>query len=145
MTVHYLTTSIFESPAVNLVNPVNCVGVMGAGLALEFKERFPDMFEKYKSDCDAGLLSPGCLRPYWSMPKNIICATTKDHWRNPSQLDWVDACLACMAQIAPIWGNMGLPQLGCGRGGLDWRDVRPLVINRLATLPEHFYVHVVNR
>ena len=143
MTVHYLTTSIFDSPAVNLVNPVNCVGVMGAGLAREFKNRFPQMFEAYKADCDAGLLTTGVVRPYWGMEKNIICVATKDDWREPSRLGWVDLCLVGLANMAPIWGSIALPQLGCGHGGLRWPDVRPLVEDRLATLPQQFYVHLV--
>lgn len=145
MTLHYVTGSIFESKAVNLVNPVNCVGVMGAGLALEFKKRFPSIVGLYQYDCENQLLHPGGLRFYAASTKNIVCAATKDHWRDPSTLEWVESCLVALVRCAPIWGDIALPQLGCGKGGLAWEDVRSLMEKHLSFSTSHFYVHTVDR
>lgn len=142
MTLHYVTGSIFDSPAVNLVNPVNCVGVMGAGLALEFKKRFPGMFRRYQHQCAVGMLRPGNIHFHFDdMHRHILCATTKDHWKDPSKLEWVESCIETLARVGPIWGDIALPQLGCGKGGLSWTDVQPLVEHYLAPSSVNFYLY----
>jgi O-acetyl-ADP-ribose deacetylase (regulator of RNase III) len=130
--------SIFNSTADVLVNPVNCRGVMGKGLALEFKRRFPECEGPYKSACESGQLRPGGLvlvrlqveleitsvrRP------GIVLFATKDHWRGRSKIEWIEHGLASLKQRYSTWGvrSMGVPALGCGLGGLRWEDVKPLV------------------
>jgi len=115
--------SIFDSTAQVLVCPVNCVGVMGAGLAKEFKRRFPEESSQYMAlaRCDGGM-SPGSV----VTRGNIHFAATKNHWRNPSRIEWVDDVLHIIAIECPFIPSIAIPQLGCGCGGLDWADVWPL-------------------
>ena len=125
--------SIFDSTAQVLVCPVNCVGVMGKGLALEFKKRWPDVYSEYREDC-MGEVRPGMAWWHGEDPY-IILAATKDHWRNPSRIEWVDECLSGIAYVGPRCGDsIAIPQLGCGCGGLDWADVWPLYEKHLGGL-----------
>ncbi len=89
----YLTTSLFDSPAQTLVNPVNTVGVMGKGIALIFKQLYPEMYEQYRQLCQAGKLDIGKLYVYRTPHKIIVNFPTKKHWRGRSQLDYVQAGL----------------------------------------------------
>ena len=90
----YRRTSILESPAQTLVNTVNCVGVMGKGLAHAFKEREPDMFKAYKRICDQKALVPGKLWLWRGSGSWVLNFPTKVHWRNPSRLEWIEEGLA---------------------------------------------------
>lgn len=128
----YETGSIFDSECDVLVCPVNCIGVMGAGLAKEFRERFPLASSYYKKVCIHGSLQPGhCLAEYHE--KTIIFAATKDHWREPSRLEWVESCLERIgAFFAPADGetayrSIAIPALGCGLGQLPWTDVKAAI------------------
>ncbi|MCK9914717.1 macro domain-containing protein [Microbacteriaceae bacterium K1510] len=132
-----------ESSAQTLVNTVNCVGVMGKGVAREFKERDPQMFASYKHICDKKLLAPGKLwlwrgADYWTL--NF---PTKIHWRNPSKLEWIEAGLQKFVDAHEGQGirEISFPRLGCGNGGLDWNDVRPLMERYLAQLKIEVYIH----
>ena len=120
-----------------LVCPVNCVGVMGKGLAKAIKELYPWSVEVYKKSCEDGILTPGNIIPAYpntTLPgtdiKNpiILHAATKNHWKNKSQIDWVEACLReiskFMAQSQT--NSIAIPKIGCGLGGLSWKDVEPL-------------------
>jgi O-acetyl-ADP-ribose deacetylase (regulator of RNase III) len=151
MTIKWIPNmSIFDHPSsVALVNPVNCKGVMGAGLAKEFKRRWPAMFEHYKSVCVCSLgFRPGQLLIYYPGDKvrgpNIICFPTKDHWREPSKLEYIKVGLEALAEdlsrTATI-DTIALPKLGCGLGGLAWEDVRSLMIEYLEPLEATCYVH----
>lgn len=129
MLTYIETGSIFDSGCDVLICPVNCIGVMGAGLAKEFREKFPVASGYYKKVCIHGSLQPGhCLAEY--REKTIIFAATKDHWRDPSRLEWVDSCLERIAAFfAPAEGqvsskSIALPALGCGLGQLAWADVK---------------------
>lgn len=150
--LHFMTGDIFDSPAHTLVNPVNCVGVMGAGLALEFKKRFPQEFKNYVQFCRSGNLHRGkCLmlttsdeyNPYKRM---ILAAATKGDWRYPSRLDDIESVIDMIAAIAianPLVKSIAIPKLGCGCGGLDWKkQVRPLMVKYLASndIPIDIYV-----
>lgn len=121
-----------------LVNTVNCVGVMGRGVALFFKLKFRAMFADYVGRCRRGEVKPGVPYLYVdSSGTRIINFPTKDHWRNGSKLEWIDAGLLYIAEHVEEWGitSLALPPPGCGNGGLNWeRDVRPLVELRLGHL-----------
>jgi O-acetyl-ADP-ribose deacetylase (regulator of RNase III) len=119
--------SIFDSTAAVLVCPVNCVGVMGKGLALEFKRRKPHACHDYFCACKIGVSAGDVLDA-----GKVWFAFTKDHWRDPSQIEWVEACLASIADAPPA--SIAIPQLGCGCGGLDWADVWPLYEKHLGGL-----------
>lgn len=133
-----LIGDLFESRAQTLVNTVNCVGVMGKGVADGFKRRFPEMFEDYKRRIDQKLVRIG--EPYLYVDRSgtrIMNFPTKDHWRSPSRLSYVDKGLDYLAAHAAEWGITGLavPPLGCGNGGLDWSEVAPLIYQKLHRLP----------
>lgn len=124
---------IFESNTDALVNPVNCVGVMGAGLALEFKKKFPENYRTYKATCDAGLMKPGlmCFHDYGilSTPRYIINFPTKDHWKEQSKSWYIESGLAALYLYVKDHGieSIAIPALGCGLGGLDWNKVKSLI------------------
>jgi O-acetyl-ADP-ribose deacetylase (regulator of RNase III)/uncharacterized protein YwgA len=133
-----LIGDLFESRAQTLVNTVNCVGVMGKGVAEHFKRRFPAMFEDYKSRCDQKAVRLG--EPYlYRDPSGvqIVNFPTKDHWRSPSRLVDVERGLDYFASHAAEWGisSLALPPLGCGNGGLEWSEVGPLIFRKLHSLP----------
>src|SRR5215510_4907138 len=91
--IELVTGSIFESGCEALVNAVNCKGVMGAGLALEFKNRFPRMMTEYKRACEKGILRPGqvhAVKVSEENPKWVVNFATKDDWKNPSKLEWIE-------------------------------------------------------
>lgn len=130
--------SLFDSGADALVNTVNCVGVMGKGLALEFRIRYPEMFRAYKKACEAHTIQVGVVT-WWSndggsfrpsgLPKYILNFPTKEHWRNPSQLTWIDAGLTDLVAVVRTLKvkSLAVPALGCSNGGLHWVDVEPLI------------------
>src|SRR5437588_12069599 len=88
-----LKGNLFNSTAQTLVNTVNCVGVMGKGIALEFRLRFPEMFETYRKVCEDRKLRPGQILPYRKAHPWILNFAVKDDWKHPSRLEWVEACL----------------------------------------------------
>ena len=136
--IRFTTGDIFAQPVDAIVNPVNCVGVMGRGLARQFKHRYPDAFVAYREACARGQLLPGRVfvydtrahRPTW-----IVHFPTKRHWRNPSAIGDIDAGLQDLAAAIPRHGiaSLAIPPLGCGLGGLNWQAVRAIVEARLAS------------
>jgi O-acetyl-ADP-ribose deacetylase (regulator of RNase III) len=129
MTIQSIRGNILESNAHILVNPVNCVGVMGKGLALQFKLSFPENYVQYRIACQLGLISPGrCF--YWQETNRWIANfPTKRHWRDSSHLSDIEAGLADLVQFtrAHSLKSMAIPPLGCGLGGLQWDAVEPLI------------------
>lgn len=123
--------SIFDSDADAIVNAVNCVGVMGAGLAKAFKDRYPHMNEQYEVKCKLGLLKPGMLDVYIvdSSPKYIINFPTKNDWRSPSLMEYIYDGVSALHYEVWRWNikSVAIPALGCGLGGLDWKDVKPVL------------------
>lgn len=129
MNVEYRTASIFEIAAEAYINPVNCVGIMGAGLAKQFKKAYPDNFEKYVDWCFAGNATPGSIFVVDTQSKYIVNLTTKDHWKNMSKPEWIQSGLIqtfmWMSQIEIK--SIAIPMLGCGLGGLDWqKEIEPI-------------------
>lgn len=146
--VDHVEGDLFASGAAVLVNPVNCVGASGKGLALEFARRFPEMDRSYRAACRRGEVAPGKLH-LWSgrhfgIPA-VLCFPTKRHWREPSRVEDVEAGLLAMRDLfsgGGARGRVALPRLGCGLGGLSWLAVRPLVEQHLGPLPTPFTVYV---
>ncbi|MCZ2112691.1 MAG: macro domain-containing protein [Anaerolineae bacterium] len=133
-----LIGDLFASRAQALVNTVNCVGVMGKGVALEFKKRFPEMFKDYENRCENKAVRLG--EPYLYRDASgvlIVNFPTKDHWRSPSRLQDIERGLDYLAAHAAEWGitRIALPPLGCGNGGLEWAEVGPLIYRKLHGLP----------
>ena len=136
-------TSIFESPAQTLVNTINCVGVMGKGLAHAFKKREPGMFQAYKEICDRHELEPGKLWLWRGKDGWVLNFPTKIHWRSPSRIEWIEQGLVKFVSAYADQGisEISFPQLGCGNGNLDWEDVRPLMEHYLAKVTIPVYIH----
>jgi O-acetyl-ADP-ribose deacetylase (regulator of RNase III) len=118
-----------------LVNAVNCVGVMGKGLALQFKQRFPEYFAAYASACAAGEVHVGRVHVV-SLDRCFISFPTKGHFRSRSRLPGIAAGLDDLARVIGELGirSVAVPALGCGLGGLDWGEVEPLIEEKLGPL-----------
>jgi O-acetyl-ADP-ribose deacetylase (regulator of RNase III) len=118
-----------------LVNPVNTAGVMGKGLALQFKKAFPDVFTAYKK----AKLAIGRMHVVERAhaPRFVINFPTKQHWRDPSKLEYIESGLVDLVARVRDLGitSIAIPPLGCGLGGLDWADVKPLIVDAFAPLP----------
>jgi O-acetyl-ADP-ribose deacetylase (regulator of RNase III) len=125
-----------------IVNTVNCVGVMGKGIALQFKNKWPGNFAAYQTACKAGKVRPGKMMVFdsgaYAQPHFIINFPTKDHWRGNSKLSFIEDGLRDLAaQVRALdIRSIAIPPLGCGNGGLDWQDVKPLIERAFADLPE---------
>lgn len=121
----------YDSECRAIVVPVNCRGVLGAGAALAFKQAFPDLEHHYTMYCKSGLLKPGKMLYIPSDQKRpaIICLATKDHWRDPSKLEWIEKGLYDMRNFVEQCGLnvIRMPQVGCGLGGLEWAEVKKLI------------------
>lgn len=133
-----LLGDIFESKCTTLVNTVNCVGVMGKGIALEFKRRYPGMFTEYVKLCESGRVRPGCPYLYRDLTgASVINFPTKDNWRSPSKFLYIEAGLEWFRQSYRELGitSVAFPPLGCGNGGLSWDLVGPTMYKALQDLP----------
>ena len=136
--IHSVKGDILDSTADYIVNPVNCVGVMGAGLAKAFKDRFGGAyFNEYVHDCMIGNLIPGTATTWWTARRlpdgslqRVINLPTKRHWHDRSNVDDIaNACKFVYREILLPGQSIALPMLGCGLGGLRWADVRPVVVD----------------
>jgi O-acetyl-ADP-ribose deacetylase (regulator of RNase III) len=146
--ITYVECDLFLSPARVLVNTVNTVGVMGKGIAKDFKEIYPEMFREYQVLCERKKLDIGMLWLYKTPNKWVLNVPTKKHWRNPSRPEYVEACLRKFVEIYPLYGitSISFPLLGCGNGELDWEtQVRPLMEKYLNPLPITVFIHLQHR
>jgi O-acetyl-ADP-ribose deacetylase (regulator of RNase III) len=141
--IRFTEGNLLEAKAEALVNTVNTVGVMGKGIALMFKEAFPENFRLYKKACLTKDVKIGHVfaterRDFLSGPKWIINFPTKEHWRSPSQLGWIRAGLVDLRRFIEEHSirSIALPPLGSGNGGLDWQEVRPLIVEALEGLQD---------
>ncbi len=141
--IEHMQGSLLKADAEALVNAVNCVGVMGKGIALQFKQAFPENFRQYERACRAKQVRPGHMfivrigdlsSPN---PTYIINFPTKVHWRGKSRLEDIQSGLEALIQDVQKLQiqSIAIPPLGCGNGGLEWGQVRPLIENAFADLP----------
>ena len=129
--------NLFESTTQTLVNTVNCYGVMGKGIALEFKNRFPEMYSIYSDYCDQKIIQPGILQIWNKSNPWILNFPTKKHWRNPSKIEYIESGLKKFAEnyLEKGISSIAFPQLGCSLGGLQWEnEVKPLMYQHLEPL-----------
>lgn len=140
---YIVDVNLFDSKADALVNPVNCKGTMGKGIAKEFKKRFPECFIPYKQACDNRKLVPGILmfvkltvQPdlFEQKRHGIILFPTKDDWRGTSQIEWIEQGLSYLKNHYCQWNlkSIAMPTIGCGLGGLNWEQVKPII--------EHYFM-----
>lgn len=146
--ITYVIGDLFHSPAKVLVNTVNLVGVMGKGIAKDFKTIFPEMFQEYQKLCEKDKLGIGKLQLWRGPHKWVLNFPTKKHWRYPSKPEYIEAGLKTF--VAGYGRNsissIAFPQLGCGHGDLDWeKQVRPLMERHLSNLPVEVFIHLYKR
>ena len=140
----YVKGDLFQSPAQVLVNTVNTVGVMGRGIALEFKRLFPEMYRQYREMCEQRQFEIGMLWLYKSPNKWVLNFPTKEHWRYPSRVEYIEAGLQ---KFVNSYADMEIhsiafPALGCGNGKLDFEtQVRPLMEKYLRQLPIEVFIY----
>ncbi len=132
--------NLLKAKSEALINTVNEVGVMGKGIALMFREAFPSNTRAYELACKVGDVHVGKMFVSATNsdrgPKWIINFPTKKHWRNPSKLEWIQSGLLDLANVIQELGikSIAIPPLGCGNGGLDWDQVRQLIVDLLGSL-----------
>jgi len=138
--IKVLIGDMFQSNADFLVNTVNCEGVMGKGVALEFKKKFPEMFKEYLTMCKSGEITPGKLTVHGGMfdSKKVINFPTKKHWRSPTLVRDIESGLDFFLENYKKWGieKVAFPPLGCGNGGLTWEVVGPLMYQKLKDIED---------
>lgn len=155
----YTDENLFLSPAQTLVNTVNTVGVMGKGIAKEFKKYYPLMYEKYRvlsksNRLDIGQLMLSKDEPVLYRKKEIgkyrrrwvLNFPTKRHWRNKSKIEYIDAGLAKFVKEYKHKNieSVSFPPLGVGNGGLKWNDVKKLMVHYLSQVDIPVYIHLYN-
>lgn len=125
---------ILQADVDALVNTVNCVGIMGRGIALQFRKEFPDNYKQYLKACERGEVEPGKMfvfdRQTLDRPRYIINFPTKRHWKGKSRIEDIESGLKALVQEVQKREilSIAIPPLGCGLGGLDWHEVRPLIV-----------------
>ena len=135
--IEYKRGDIFKENVEALVNPVNCVGIMGAGLALQFKKVYSENFRLYAAACQQGKVQPGQMFitrfGISSNPKWIINFPTKRHWRNKSRIEDIVSGLVTLREevLSKDIQSIAIPPLGCGLGGLKWADVWPHIASSM--------------
>lgn len=140
--INFCRGDILNADAEALVNTVNCVGVMGRGIALQFKNMFPDNFAAYARACDLGDVQPGRMSVYetgeLTNPRYIINFPTKRHWRGKSRIEDIESGLRALREEVTRRGirSVAVPPLGSGLGGLNWAEVRPRIITALDDLTD---------
>ncbi len=146
MPIVWKTGNLLDSGADILVNTVNCYGIMGKGIALQIKTKYPWVMNNYSIACRKQTLLPGKL--LWDSRPGapLIChIATKNHWRDPSKLEWIENGLSELKQQLlrmDAAKTVALPRPGCGNGGLNWENqVKPLVIKYLGYLAQEIWVY----
>lgn len=132
--IQYLQGDLFDSKAECLVNAVNCEGVMGKGVAYQFKKKFPDNTKAYVEKCRTGELHIGEIHSYYTGDLWIVNFPTKDRWREPSRLSYIEVGLEQLVRFLneKKIRKIAIPALGCGNGGLIWAEVRSLIEKKLS-------------
>lgn len=142
--ITYVAGNLFTSPAQVLVNTVNTEGVMGKGIALQFRKIYPEMFDEYQTLCERGVIDIGKLWIYRSPHKWILNFPTKKSWRQASRPDFIRAGLAKLVEEFNELRihSIAFPALGCGNGELDWEStVKPIMHEYLKALPADIFIY----
>jgi len=138
--IRYTQGNLLDAPVEALVNTVNTVGVMGKGIALQFKETYPGNFRFYQQACKSGTLEPGGIVAFRESTlqgeRLIVNFATKKEWFRKSSYAWIESGLKALATLIPEWGihSIAIPPLGCGNGGLDWDKVKSMIEQHLQPL-----------
>jgi O-acetyl-ADP-ribose deacetylase (regulator of RNase III) len=139
--INLIRGNLLDAEVEVLVNTVNTVGVMGRGIALQFKTAFPENFREYARACKANELKPGGIlthaRGGFDLPRYIINVATKEHWRGNSRMEFIERGLSELVRELQRLGarSVAVPPLGCGLGGLQWEHVYPRIVRAFEALP----------
>jgi O-acetyl-ADP-ribose deacetylase (regulator of RNase III) len=140
--IQYVTGNLLQANVEALINTVNCVGIMGKGIALQFKQAFPANFDAYAKACQQQQIQIGKMFVFNTdailNPRFIINFPTKKHWRGKSELHFIEQGLTDLKKIIQERHiqSIAIPPLGCGNGGLDWEIVKPLIENAFIDLAD---------
>lgn len=140
--IRYTKGNLLDADVEALVNTVNTVGVMGKGIALMFKEAFPENFREYAAACKRNEVQVGRMfvteRPGLTGPRWIINFPTKEHWRSRTRIGWIESGLEDLRRVIQRRGirSIAVPPLGCGQGGLEWARVRPIIVRALGEMTD---------
>jgi len=143
----FSTGNLLEDQAEAYVNTVNTVGVMGKGIALQFKQAFPGVFKQYTKACKQDTVKVGRMHVVHveglTNPKYVINFPTKKHWRDPSKMDYIQSGLKDLVQVIRELDikSIALPPLGCGNGGLDWNLVLPEIEEAFKDVPVDVHLY----
>jgi len=146
--ITYVVGDLMQSPAKVLVNTVNTVGVMGKGIAKDFKKVYPEMFKKYQDLCEKKMFNVGQLWLYKTPHKWILNFPTKKHWRQPSKTEYIEAGLEKFVKTyaEKRITSIAFPMLGCGNGELAWEiQVKPLMEKYLKNLPIEIFIYLYRK
>jgi len=133
MAIKYTHGDLLKAPVQYIVNTVNCMGVMGCGLALQVKKAYPENFDAYVLACQNNEVTVGKMFVHG----NVINFPTKRHWRTSSQLEYIESGLVDLINVVNQRDikSIAIPALGCGLGGLKWEEVQPLIVKAFEALP----------
>ena len=138
--IKYVHGNLLEADAEALINTVNTVGIMGKGIALQFRQAFPENYKVYKKACDQGTVKIGTVffvtTGQLENPRYIINFPTKQHWKENTKIEYIQAGLIDLVRVITENNirSVAIPPLGCGNGGLQWEMVRPIIESELAAL-----------
>lgn len=146
MTISFKQGDLFSSTDEAIINAVNCVGVMGKGVALQYKQKFPENYREYKKNCSLKKVIPGKMFVYkykkdffdLQKPSFIINFPTKQHWRSKSKIEFIEEGLDDLINVIKKENikSISMPAIACGNGGLDWNIIKELIITKLTPLKE---------
>lgn len=141
--IYFISGDILESKAEAIVNPVNCEGIMGKGLALQIKLKYPQTFKDYVKSCKEKKLCIGQIHYYKENEKIIINFPTKDKWRNKSKITYITDALPKLIELIKQLQikSIAIPPLGCGLGGLDWKEVKEVLVSYLEEIDSKIYIY----
>ncbi len=148
--IRYTTGNLLDAKTQTLVNTVNTVGVMGKGIALQFKEAYPKNYQVYRRACKEGTFKTGQILAVEDRDamgqKWILNFPTKAHWKSPSEYAYIEAGLQALREkiVELELYSVALPPLGCGNGGLDWEKVKPMIESQLSGLDAEIVVYEPN-
>ena len=138
--IKYITGDIFKSRCQIIIITVNCLGIMGAGIAKQCKMLFPATYKKYREQCKRRAYVPG--QPILtSVDRPLLLFPTKNDWRNPSRIEWIEEGLKRIARNSHQFESIAIPPLGCGHGGLKWNEVKALIEKHLGGLDNYIEVY----
>jgi O-acetyl-ADP-ribose deacetylase (regulator of RNase III) len=146
MSIHIIQGDILEAETDAIVNTVNCKGIMGKGLALEVKKKYPENFKKYQDVCESGSLRPGDIFVFeigkLFPPHYVFNFATKDHWKGKSKIEYIRIGLNnLIIDIEKLnLQSIAVPPLGCGYGGLDWEIVKPIILSAFNEISVELYL-----